>query len=295
MRQSLLDRARDALEVGDVRLVEPDRQALAPQRSGERSHGLGVGMGIAQEDVVLLGHRGPPLASSARSRARGNHRSWDVRAQDVANGHWDADELDVVRKVPPAVVEGHPPARNRRHQGLELALVCAGRVRVGEQVGHGDVRGPGLAVAHAAVVDPHERAVGVAVADHAYAAANRGHRARALGEPLDADLGGRASRPGGRPPDRAHDLARWSAIIGLPDEPRRAGRTFRRRYPRHHQSDPSARLSAGIARTRRSVPLLPRRVLQPAREHPTPALRRRSRPVPALPPPDRDAPTAVKR
>ena len=30
----------------------------------------------------------------------------------------------------------------------------------------------------------------------------------------------------------AHDLARWSAIIGLPDEPRRAGRTFRRRYLR---------------------------------------------------------------
>ncbi len=30
----------------------------------------------------------------------------------------------------------------------------------------------------------------------------------------------------------AHNLARWSAIIGLPDEPRRAGRTFRRRYLR---------------------------------------------------------------
>ena len=30
----------------------------------------------------------------------------------------------------------------------------------------------------------------------------------------------------------AHNLARWSAIIGLPGEPRRAGRTFRRRYLR---------------------------------------------------------------
>jgi len=30
----------------------------------------------------------------------------------------------------------------------------------------------------------------------------------------------------------AHNLARWSAIIGLPDQPRRAGRTFRRRYLR---------------------------------------------------------------
>ena len=30
----------------------------------------------------------------------------------------------------------------------------------------------------------------------------------------------------------AHNLARWTAIIGLPDEPRRAGRTFRRRYLR---------------------------------------------------------------
>ncbi len=30
----------------------------------------------------------------------------------------------------------------------------------------------------------------------------------------------------------AHNLARWSATIGLPDQPRRAGRTFRRRYLR---------------------------------------------------------------
>jgi len=30
----------------------------------------------------------------------------------------------------------------------------------------------------------------------------------------------------------AHNLARWSAIIGLPDQPRRAGRTFCRRYLR---------------------------------------------------------------
>ena len=30
----------------------------------------------------------------------------------------------------------------------------------------------------------------------------------------------------------AHNLARWSAIIGLPDQPRRAARTFRRRYLR---------------------------------------------------------------
>lgn len=30
----------------------------------------------------------------------------------------------------------------------------------------------------------------------------------------------------------AHNLARWSALIGLPAEPRRAGRTFRRRYLR---------------------------------------------------------------
>ncbi|MGH2713374.1 MAG: IS1380 family transposase [Thermoleophilaceae bacterium] len=30
----------------------------------------------------------------------------------------------------------------------------------------------------------------------------------------------------------AHNLARWSAIIGLPDQPRQAGRTFRRRYLR---------------------------------------------------------------
>ncbi len=30
----------------------------------------------------------------------------------------------------------------------------------------------------------------------------------------------------------AHNLARWTAIIGLPDQPRQAGRTFRRRYLR---------------------------------------------------------------
>lgn len=30
----------------------------------------------------------------------------------------------------------------------------------------------------------------------------------------------------------AHDLTRWAALIGLPAEPRRAGRTFRRRYLR---------------------------------------------------------------
>lgn len=30
----------------------------------------------------------------------------------------------------------------------------------------------------------------------------------------------------------AHNLARWSALIGLPDQPRRAPRTFRRRYLR---------------------------------------------------------------
>ena len=30
----------------------------------------------------------------------------------------------------------------------------------------------------------------------------------------------------------AHNLARWSQVIGIPDEPRRADRTFRRRYLR---------------------------------------------------------------
>jgi hypothetical protein len=54
--EAVADRCGNALEVGDLAVVDPHPQAALAQGRGERADRFGVGVGVADEDVVRRVH-----------------------------------------------------------------------------------------------------------------------------------------------------------------------------------------------------------------------------------------------
>ena len=172
-------------------------------------------------------------------RAARPHSEWSL-IKGVAiyvhggEGGWFGDPLDARERAEPERYTPRYEPTSGRLADLDPALVE--KLRAGEQQAHDAVRDVEWTEAVARVADaPQRLALSTRLVERALPAPAGDHWTGTVSRYLKAwwvDEQGFGLIVDAAEGALAHDLARWSAIIGLPDEPRRAGRTFRRRYLR---------------------------------------------------------------